>query len=83
MQAAYSQNKNISDTRLDNKIPPYATYVWRVFNSLTRPQGMSGINRISQQEIAAYQSNYNVKLSEWELEMIQLMDSVLIETHKG
>jgi hypothetical protein len=44
---------------------------------------MSGINRISQQEIAAYQSNYNVKLSEWELEMIQLMDSVLIETHKG
>jgi hypothetical protein len=44
---------------------------------------MSGINRISQQEIAAYQSHHQIQLSSWELEMIEMMDSILIDVHKG
>jgi len=40
---------------------------------------MSGISRISQQEIAAYQFNHGIKLNSFELDILSLFDSVAIE----
>lgn len=50
-----------------------------MFNSLSRPQGMSGIARISQQEIAAYLQNHALKLNSFELDLLSLIDGIAIE----
>jgi hypothetical protein len=41
---------------------------------------MSGICPISQQEIAAWQSNHGTRLTPWELEMIGVWDQLVIHS---
>lgn len=44
---------------------------------------MGGVGAISQQEIAAWQSNHGVRLTCWELEMIEMFDAIAIEVHNN
>lgn len=37
---------------------------------------MSGLAAISQQEIAAWQANHGIRLTLWELEMIETFDRI-------
>jgi len=40
---------------------------------------MGGMLPISMQEIAAYQSVRGIRLTEWELDMIEIFDSIALE----
>lgn len=46
---------------------------------MARPPSMGGISKISQQEIAALQQNYAIRLNQFELEMIDMIDQIAIE----
>ena len=46
---------------------------------MSRPPSMGGISKISQQEILAYQQNYGIRLNQFELEMIEMIDQIAIE----
>lgn len=63
--------------------PPVGRPIWAVFNSLGRPSGMDGPGAISQQEIQAWQANHGIRLTPWELEMIEVFDRIALEiSHK-
>ena len=74
-----ANSTNLVDDRLLIELPPFANALWVIFNGLARPSSMGGISKISQQEIAAYQFNYDIKLNSFELEMIELIDGIAIE----
>lgn len=59
--------------------PPYGVAIWAIFNSLGRPPSMGGLAAISQQEIAAWQANHGIRLTLWELEMIETFDRIARE----
>ena len=67
------------DPRLDIELSPFVKDIWIVYNGLSRPPSMSGISKISQQEILAYQQNYGIQLNYFELEMIEMIDHIAIE----
>ena len=50
--------------------------LWDAFNSLGNPSaaGAGGFTPISQQELAAWQSNYGVHFTPWELDSIRTLD---------
>lgn len=50
-----------------------------MFNSLGRAPGMGGLSAISQQEIQAWQFNHGIKLTPWELEMIEVFDRIALD----
>lgn len=60
-------------------MPPFALDIWTAFNTMSRPPSMGGISKISQQEILAYQQNYGIRLNQFELEMIEMIDQLAIE----
>lgn len=64
---------------LDSEIPQWAIYLWKIFNSLSRPPSMGGLSKISQQEIVAYQSNHNIALNSFELELIEMIDNIALD----
>lgn len=44
---------------------------------------MNGLCAISQQEIQAWQANHRIRLTPWELEMIEVFDRIALEvSHK-
>ena len=67
------------DPRLRVAWPAHGMPIWRIFNSLGRPPSMGGLSAISQQEIQAWQANHGVKLTPWELEMIEVFDRIALE----
>lgn len=69
------------DPRLQVQWPKAGRSIWTVFKSLARQPAMGGLAAISQQEIQAWQSNHGVRLTPWELEMIEVFDAIAIETH--
>jgi len=64
---------------LNNEIPQWAIYLWKIFNSLSRPSSRSGLMKISQQEIVAYQNNHNIALNSFELELIEMIDNIALD----
>ena len=74
-----ADNTGKSDPRLHIVWPATGRSVWDVFCSLSRPPSMSGASPISMQEIAAYQTVHRIRLNPWELEMIQVFDSIALE----
>ncbi len=67
-----------TDPRLQHRWPAAGRDLWRIFQSLGRAPSMSGISPISQQEIAAWQSNHGVRLTPWELDMLSEWDQLVI-----
>jgi len=53
--------------------------IWEAFTRLGRPPSMNGIERISNQELAAYQTVYGVRFSRWELDTLALLDAIAVE----
>ncbi len=60
--------------------PKVGLPIWQIFNSLGRAPSMGGISPISQQEIQAWQHNHGIRLTPWELEVIQAFDRIAIDT---
>jgi len=52
--------------------------IWEAFKRLGRPSSM-GVEKISTQEIIAYQTLYNVRFTRWELEALAMFDAIAIE----
>jgi hypothetical protein len=69
------------DPRLQMQWPPTGLPIWSVFKSLARQPSMGGIGAISQQEIQAWQSNHGIRLTPWELEVIEMFDGIVLSTH--
>ena len=67
------------DPRLQIEWPPLGRSIWDVFIRLGRPASMNGMEPISIQEIAAYQDVYRVRLTGWELDVIDMFDSIALE----
>lgn len=67
------------DRRLTIEWPPYGRAVWETFKSLGRAPSMNGLTAISQQEIQAWQQNHGIRLTPWELEMIEVFDRITLE----
>lgn len=44
-----------------------------------RPPSMNGIEKISAQEIVAYQSLYGVRFTRWELDTLAVFDAIALE----
>ncbi len=74
-----AKNTGKVDDRLKIEWPLVGRPVWEVFQRLGRPPSMNGIEPISNQEIAAFQSVYRIRFTEWELETIALFDSIFVE----
>ena len=74
-----AETTNRLDSRLEVELPPFAADIWTAFNTMARPPSMGGISKISQQEIAALQQNYAIRLNQFELEMIDMIDQIAIE----
>ncbi len=72
-------NKGKADPRLHIDWPKAGRPIWNVFQSLGRPQAMSGLAQIPQTEIRAWMDNNGVKLTPWELDMIAAFDRAAIE----
>ena len=70
-----ASNTGRVDARLRAQCPPAGLYLWDIFNSLARPSG-NGFNFISQQEIAAWQSNFRTRLTSWELDALRTLDNI-------
>ncbi|MYM31483.1 hypothetical protein GTP58_24420 [Duganella sp. CY15W] len=67
------------DPRLQIEWPALGLPVWNIFQRLSRPASMSGALPISMQEVAAYQALRGIRLTEWELDVIELFDSIALE----
>lgn len=67
------------DPRLTIEWPKVGRQIWAIFNALGRPSSMGGVSAISQQEIAAWQQNHGTRLTQWELEMIEMFDRIAVE----
>lgn len=67
------------DPRLNVQWPRIGREIWGVFTQLGRPPSMSGLARITQAEIQAWQQNQRVRLTPWELELITVFDGIAID----
>jgi hypothetical protein len=63
--------------------PKYGAAIWGIFNRLGRPSSMGGLMPISMIEIDAWQRVHDIRLTPWELEIIELFDGIALEvSHK-
>jgi hypothetical protein len=72
-------NTGKRDARLLIVWPRIGLPVWEAFTRLVRAPSMNGVERISTQEIAAYQDVYGVRFTRWELDMLAMFDAIAIE----
>lgn len=74
LQQVYASNR-VLDPKLQGSVCPEGGEVlWQVFNTLGRP--------VTQQEIAAWQTNHRVRLSSWEIDTLLAIDQVAAEVSK-
>lgn len=59
--------------------PALGLPIWEAFRRMGRPPSMNGMEPISAQEIAAYQSVYRVRFTGWELDVIAMFDAIAID----
>ena len=67
------------DPRLQIEWPPLGRPIWNVFRRLGRPPSINGMEPINMQEIQAYQNVRRVRLTDWELDVIDMFDSIALE----
>ena len=72
-------NTGKRDPRLTIDWPRAGRAVWDVFRRLGRPKSMDGAEPITFQEIDAYQRVTGVRLTPWELDVIESFDAVALE----
>lgn len=65
------------DPRMGAVCPPEAENLWAVFNEMGCPSGDFAF--ISQQEIAAWQTNHRIRLTGWELGTLRALDNIAAE----
>lgn len=70
-----ASNTGRVDQRLQAQCPPALRYLWDIFESLGRTSGKS-FQYITQQELAAWQSNASTRLTAWERDVIWFLDNV-------
>lgn len=54
--------------------PPAGHSIWDAFNAMGHPAHDAGFVYLTQQEIAAYCTNYRVRFTPFELDMIRTLD---------
>jgi len=59
--------------------PKLGVPIWEAFKRLGRPSSMGGPERITTQEIIAYQTLYEVRFTRWELDTLAMFDAIAIE----
>jgi hypothetical protein len=74
-----AKNTGKADPRLFIEWPALGRPIWEAFTRLGRPPSMNGMERITNQEIAAYQSVRKVRFTDWELDTLAMFDSIAIE----
>lgn len=72
-------NTGKADPRLAVNWPALGRPIWEAFLQLGRPASMDGIQRISCQEIDAYQRVNGITFTAWERSTIAMFDSIAIE----
>jgi hypothetical protein len=74
-----AKNTGEVDPRLLLGWPKHGRPLWEAFTRLSRPSSMGGMERISSQELIAYQQLWGVRFTRWELETLAMFDSIAIE----
>lgn len=59
--------------------PKLGQPIWEAFTRMGRPPSMNGMEKISAQEIVAYQSLYGVRFTRWELDTLAMFDAIALE----
>ena len=78
-------NTGRPDPRLSKRCPAAGQALWDAFNAMGSPASGGAFVYLTQQEIAAYCSNYGTRFTPWELDMIRTFDRIaasIAEKHK-